>query len=168
MKALIDDVLTLSTLSDETALEDVNLNTPVKEALDDLELVIKENEAIIHADNLPHVNGDTGYLKQLFYNLISNALKFSTQRPVIQINAQPLTDKVLIRVSDNGIGIPKEFHEKIFQPFARLHNKKNFSGTGIGLAICKKIVDIHKGKIHVEANDSGGTTFIIELKPASD
>ncbi len=168
MKALIDDVLTLSTLSEEAELDSVSLNEPIKEALEDLELNIKEKDAQLTIGNLPEVNGNSGYLKQLFYNLINNALKFSSNTPQVSITAEERGDKIAISIADNGIGIPEEYREKIFQPFTRLHGKNTFAGTGIGLAICKKIVEIHKGTIEVSSNGAGGTTFTILLEKRSN
>ncbi len=101
-------------------------------------------------------------------NLISNALKFSTNLPVIHIQGQVVNSKVLISVKDNGIGMAQDDIEKIFHPFQRLHSQKEYEGSGIGLSICKKIVELHKGKIEVQSTPGVGTTFILELTGVAD
>jgi signal transduction histidine kinase len=107
--------------------------------------------------------GYEAYLVQLFTNLLSNAIKFSQRKPVVLITGEQIGNMVVIKLKDNGIGMNKENHERIFSPFQRLHGRSEYEGTGIGLAIVKKVVDVHRGKIAVESSLGEGTTFIIEL-----
>ena len=129
----------------------------------DLEIKIMEKNAIINCGPIPKVLGNISYLTQLFANLISNSLKFSTNTPIINIKAQKEGNRVIIQFSDNGIGMNQKDTEGIFEAFKRLNPKNQFEGSGIGLAICKKIVDIHKGKITVTSKLNEGTLFNIEL-----
>lgn len=163
MQNIIKDVLTLSSLREHTDLEPVNTNTLVQNAIDDLELPIAEKRARLQVDPLPDVRGNAAYLTQLFYNLIGNAIKFTVTDPVVQISGERIGDAAYIRVRDNGIGIDKENQQRIFGAFQRLHSKSEYEGTGIGLAIVKKIVDIHGGEIFVESTIGEGTTFTIKL-----
>jgi light-regulated signal transduction histidine kinase (bacteriophytochrome) len=115
-------------------------------------------------DPLPEVMADPIQLSQLLQNLIGNAIKFRGEnKPLIHISAKRKKKEWVITVSDNGIGIPAEYTEKIFEMFQRLHNKKEYPGTGIGLATCKKIVERHGGRIWVESNPGRGSTFYFTL-----
>lgn len=167
MHSLIEDILTLSSISDNIEMQNVDTTHVVKKAVEDLELKIKEKNARIDLGVLPPVKGNEGYLTQLFSNLIANSLKFSNRPPEIKISGEQIAGKVRIRVSDNGVGIEKENYQKIFEAFQRLHSKLEYEGTGIGLAICKKIVDMHKGEINVESKPGEGTTFTIVLEAAN-
>jgi two-component system CheB/CheR fusion protein len=175
MQALIDDVLTLSKLSNgNSLLVHTNLNTVVKQIVEDLEITIREKNAVIQIGNLPSIDAVPGQMHQVFQNLISNALKFSDKKsPVIRIDQMPvmaehaewhgITDQfVYIVVSDNGIGFENEYREKIFGIFQRLHGR-NYEGTGIGLAIARKIVDNHGGYIFADGELNQGATFHIYL-----
>jgi len=163
MQSLITDVLSLSTISEEIELKPVNMNAVVNRAIEDLDIRISEKQAIIEVDPLPEVKGHDTYLTQLFFNLISNGLKFNDKTPVIKVSGEERGDKVFIAVSDNGIGMEREDLQKIFEAFQRLHGKVEYEGTGIGLAIVKKIVDVHQGKIEVNSEVGKGTTFTIEF-----
>jgi light-regulated signal transduction histidine kinase (bacteriophytochrome) len=165
MKDMITNVLTLSTIRD-VALKDVNINDAIDNAINDLEVKISEKNAIIKVESLPAVKGNDAYLTQLFMNIIGNAIKFSTRLPEINITGKRDTDQVVIRVSDNGIGMNDGDLDKIFTPFSRLHSKATFEGSGIGLAICKRIMDLHGGKIHVESKPDVGTTFTFTFQAA--
>jgi light-regulated signal transduction histidine kinase (bacteriophytochrome) len=166
MQALIGDVLSLSTISDEVVLEKVNTHEVIHKAIEDLELKITEKEAVINVSELPAVKGFEAYLTQLFFNLINNAIKFNINTPVVNITGKKQNDRVIIEVADNGIGMSEENYQKVFEAFQRLHSKAEYEGTGIGLAICKKIIQVHHGKISVQSKLGVGTTFYIELESA--
>jgi len=143
----------------------VNLDDVVKGAVNDLEIQIKEVGARVEIDPLPRVSGDTSQLRQLFQNLVSNALKY--QRPgiksVIRIYGEEKDGTGRVFVEDHGIGFDEKYLHKIFQPFQRLHGRTEYPGTGIGLAICKKIVERHWGTITATSTPGKGSTFIITL-----
>ncbi|HEX2533420.1 MAG TPA: ATP-binding protein [Chitinophagaceae bacterium] len=168
MQALIDDVLTLSTLQGEVPMHSVPLQVPVQRALEDLQLKIESKNARVTVESLPSVRGNEAFLAQLFQNLVNNALKFSDRPPEISISATRTGDRIQVAVTDNGIGIREEDQERIFGAFQRLHGRTAYEGTGIGLAICQKIADLHGGAIRVESRVGEGTTFYIELQAAPD
>ncbi len=126
---------------------------------------IKKNAVVNSNFSIPIINGDRTLIKQLLSNLIGNALKFVSigVTPLIEISLDQIDDELLFIVRDNGIGIPEDKRENIFTLFERLNNRSEFSGSGIGLAICKKIVDLHNGKIWVETSPTGGSEFHIIL-----
>ncbi len=166
MRKMINDILSLSSLNEHTELSVVNTQVVVNNAIEHLDIIIHEKNASISVGHLPGVIGNEAYLSQLFLNLISNSLKFSNGKPVINISGKAKEDKVILKVSDNGIGMNEEHIHQIFEPFQRLNSKSEYPGTGIGLAICKRIVDIHKGSISVESEEGKGSTFIIVLPSA--
>lgn len=168
MQGLIQDVLSLSTITDEVHLNKVNMREVVEKAVEDLEMKIQEKRAIINIENLPHVFGNYSYLRQLFYNLISNSIKFSTKPPVVIIRGEQQNGNAIIKIKDNGIGMSEKDHQKVFEAFQRLHNKSVYEGTGIGLAIVKRIVEVHCGSIKIDSTEGMGTTFTIELKSAQE
>jgi len=136
-------------------------------AIDNLELAIKENEAQVVHDSLPTVQADEHQLTSLFQNLISNALKYRRdQPPEIHIHCRDLGRQVEFSVRDNGIGIDEEYYGKIFEIFKRLHGRQEYSGTGIGLAICKRIVERFGGDIRVASQPQQGSTFFFTLNKA--
>ena len=163
MQRLITDVLSLSKLAQDVPLNQVNVNVVIERALEDLEVKIQDKNATVTTESLPVVMGNETYLQQLFYNLIGNAVKFSNGKPVINITGKAVDNKAFISVSDNGIGIDEEYHEKIFLPFQRLNGSAQFEGSGIGLSLCKKIVSIHGGNIEVESKPGKGSTFVVQL-----
>lgn len=181
MSTLISDLLAFSTISTkQDSRSQVDLAEVVNQVLTDLEVRVQETGAVIHVDPLPTLLGDTTQLSQLFLNLISNALKFQRPgvSPVIQINAQHITAKHVpatvrpartarayycIMVSDNGIGFDEKYTDRIFQVFQRLHSKKEYSGTGIGLAICEKVVTNHGGAITAKSQPGEGAIFYVYL-----
>lgn len=163
MQRLITDVLSLSKLAQDVPLNQVNVNVVIERALEDLEVKIQDKNATVTTESLPVVMGNETYLQQLFYNLIGNAIKFSNGKPVVNITGKAANNKAFISVSDNGIGIDEEYHEKIFLPFQRLNGSAQFEGSGIGLSLCKKIVSIHGGNIEVESKPGKGSTFIVQL-----
>jgi len=166
MELLIQDLLTYSRVNrDNSEIIPVDLNTVLVQTLNDLSLTIEANQAQITADPLPIVAANPRKMGQLFQNLISNALKFRRDiPPQIHISAQSHNDFWLITVSDNGIGIQPEYADRVFEIFQRLHSRSQYLGTGIGLAICRKIVECQGGKIWLESEFGQGTTFYFTLK----
>jgi two-component system CheB/CheR fusion protein len=177
MTKLINDLLTFTRLSINSTFENVSLNRLVDEVMSDLELVISEKHAIIEVDNLPKIDAITGQIRQVFQNIISNALKFSKkeERPRIKITCE-IVDRCAIdakrnehgefcriTIKDNGIGFDSQYAEKIFTIFQRLHTKEQYDGTGIGLAITRKIIEKHKGIIAATGKDGEGAKFIMVL-----
>ena len=167
MKKLINDLLAYSRL-ENTAVEyaTVDMNQVLKEAVDNLQESIAESRAQLTISSMPIlVNGNFSGLVQLMQNLIGNAIKYRGEKPpVITINAKEDTAFWQFSVSDNGIGIEPDYFEKIFVIFQRLHNMSEYSGTGIGLAICKKIAEQHGGKIWVFSKEGEGSTFYFTIK----
>lgn len=165
---MIQGVLIYSTINTgEHIIEEVNLNDTVDAVIVDLELLIQHSQAEISVAKLPSVEGIGLLLHQLFYNLIANALKFMQvkKKPVIDINFVPKEndEEVDIIISDNGIGFDARFAEQIFESFTRLHSKDSFEGTGLGLSLCKRIVERHHGHIRAEGEPDIGSRFIISL-----
>ncbi|MDQ6815334.1 MAG: ATP-binding protein [Bacteroidota bacterium] len=163
MQTMIKDVLTLSTINDTVNFTKVSLTIALKEALEDLEIKILDRNALINYQEMPTITGNLAYLRQMFMNLVSNAIKFSNDQPVINVYGEIKQHKVVVYVKDNGIGMDEKDTAKIFNPFERLHNRQKYEGAGIGLAICRKIAELHKGDIRVESKLAAGTTFIIEF-----
>jgi light-regulated signal transduction histidine kinase (bacteriophytochrome) len=170
MVHLIDGILNYSTLNatNEPAAA-VNLSEVIKDVETDLELVVQQKKAVIIHNGLPTVQGARVLLHQLFYNLINNALKFSSKDrpPVITIGGhiQEKGDYSFARISvrDNGIGFEPEHADKIFDSFSRLHTKDMYDGTGLGLALCRKIVQRHEGSIRATGRPDQGAEFEIIL-----
>jgi len=131
--------------------------------INNLKLVIAEKKAVINCDKLPAVFGDRGQLAQLLQNLIGNSLKFCITRPIIHISGIEEKEYYLFSVKDNGIGVESQYFNKIFQIFQRLHSKEEFGGTGIGLAICKRITERHGGKIWVHSKPGEGSEFCFTI-----
>lgn len=162
MSQIIQGILNLSSIRSEIDLERVNLGEVIAQAITDLDEKIREANAEVTVSQLPDVKGSYEYLVQLFYNLISNAIKFS-RNPVVDVFAEQTDNWVRIHVKDNGIGMKEEETKKIFNAFERLHSRKEYEGSGIGLAICKKIVEAHNGQISVQSNPGTGTVFTVTL-----
>ena len=141
------------------AFNNVDLNRVVENILKNLSLKIKEKNAVIESDVLPTVFADENQMNQLFQNLIANGIKFSTDPPRIHISAKSERNLYLISIRDEGMGIESKYFDKIFQIFQRLVSREQFEGTGIGLAICKRIVERHNGRIWVESELDNGSTF---------
>jgi|GEM_PF-2676116 len=165
MQQLIDSLLEYSRLqSRKKPFNDVDLDGVLKQALHDMERLIVETGARITSDPLPAVRGDEVQLGQIFQNLVSNALKFKdTGRPEIHITAEEIPGYWKISVRDNGIGIEPEHQDKIFKIFKRLHSRADYPGTGIGLAVCKRIIERHGGEIGVESEAGKGSLFWFTL-----
>ncbi|MEO0458772.1 MAG: ATP-binding protein [Cyanobacteria bacterium P01_A01_bin.114] len=171
MQALINDLLTYSRLgTQDLAKATTDLNQVLGQALETLHEKIQQKQAVVQAGTLPVLQVDALQLEQLFKNLIENALKYSRDDapPQITITAENRNRDWLITVQDNGIGIEAEFCDRIFVIFQRLHTQSEYSGTGIGLAICKKIVERHGGTIGVTSTPNIGSTFWFTLPSATD
>ena len=164
MQALIKDLLTYSRVKshDEDFIE-INCEELIEEVLFNLEIIIKENKAIITRDPLPIISSDRLQMQQLFQNIIGNAIKYNDKMPRIHISAEKDEENWIFGVSDNGIGIDPEHYKRIFKVFKRLHTKEEYDGTGIGLAICQKIVDRNGGRIWVESELGEGSTFYFTI-----
>ncbi len=166
MKRIILDLLEYSRLGKESAVaETVDTNDLLYEAVQLNRISIEEKGALIEWKDLPCLPGNRALLQQLFQNLLGNALKYQKpgQKPLIEISAAELADCWQFAFKDNGIGIDPQFFDKIFEVFQRLHSRNEYSGTGIGLAICKKIVENHQGRIWVESTPGEGCTFCFTI-----
>jgi signal transduction histidine kinase len=166
MQQLIHDILAFSRVgSRANPPEQLASREPLDRALGNLKTDIEESRAEIKVEPLPPVTGDRNQLAQLFQNLVGNAIKYRKpgEPPHISISAEEKESEWEFRVRDNGIGIDPRFAERIFQIFQRLHTTGEYSGTGIGLAICKKIVERHGGRIWVESEPGQGSTFSFTL-----
>jgi len=177
MSKLITDLLDYSRLSSNVAAESTDLNEVLGEVLSDFDYLIEDRNATIKADILPTVNGIPSQLRQIFQNLIGNSLKFSKAgvEPVITIQSDIIEDKSFdskasasgsycrITVQDNGIGFDEKFLDKIFIIFQSLNDRNAYEGTGIGLAIAKKIIEKHNGLITAKSKPDEGSCFIIVL-----
>ncbi|HRN94672.1 MAG: ATP-binding protein [Chitinophagales bacterium] len=166
MDTLIQDLLVYSKLNvSEYKLKIINPNIILRDVLDSLSASISETGATIETTEFTKINSDQLLLFQLFQNLISNAIKYRRNgvNPMIKIGFADNKDHWLFSIKDNGIGISPEYFATIFQAFKRLHTKSEFEGSGIGLTICQKIVNIHNGKIWIESQVGIGTTFFFTL-----
>jgi PAS domain S-box-containing protein len=170
MKSLINDLLIYSRVNtQELPLEQTDLNDVVEKVINNLKTSIEETHATVVHDKLPVVMANPLHMNQLFQNLVSNAIKFHGEElPQVQVSAKRNGNEWLFSVKDNGIGIDKEFADRVFIIFQRLHNYKEYPGTGIGLAICKKIVEKLGGHIWVESEAGKGSTFYFTLPAISD
>ncbi|MEW6635417.1 MAG: PAS domain S-box protein [Actinomycetota bacterium] len=166
MQALINDLLTYSRVGTRgKPLAPADANAAFAAARDNLSVTIRETGAQVRAESLPIVLGDEIQLVQLFQNLISNAIKFRREEPPrVRVAARRRDGEWLFSVSDNGVGIERQYAERIFVIFQRLHNRSEYGGTGIGLAVCKKIVERHGGRIWVESEPGRGSTFYFTLR----
>jgi PAS domain S-box-containing protein len=165
MEQLITDLLAFSRLSTAgRTFAEANLGAALDAALRNLQFSIRAANAAVTSDPLPTLRVDETQIAQLFQNLIANALKFRSKRPPrVHIGVRPEAGRWVFRVEDNGIGIDPQHSERIFQVFQRLHTRTHYPGTGVGLAICKKIVERHGGRIWVESQPSQGSTFYFSL-----
>jgi signal transduction histidine kinase len=189
MRSLVQDLLAYSRLSgDVETFSLIDLNHLLPTVIDDLEMTIQDRQAIISVETLPAVWGDASLLRQLFQNLVSNALKFqhdaqqdSRSLPHVTIQGRVAASHelpaglltldasqagrryALIEIKDNGIGFDERYLDRIFTIFQRLHGRMQYTGTGMGLAICKKVVDIHGGHITATSREGEGATFVLHL-----
>ncbi len=164
MDGLIRDLLEYSKVTKETNYSPVDLPAVLHKVQHNLHELIKERNATITCDELPVVPADETLMIQLFQNLISNGIKYNTSaQPQVAVRYRQEADYAVFVVSDNGIGIPEQFRHKVFEIFQRLHSRQEYSGSGIGLSICKRIIEHFGGSIRVEQNASGGSDFIFTL-----
>ena len=165
MQILINDLLDYSRIGTRgKKFSVVDIHDVIGQVVNNLRLKIQEKNALITNDEVPAVVADEGQMVQLFQNLIWNALKFCKTSPRIHISAREENGHYLFSVKDNGIGIEPEHKEHIFKIFQRLHNRDKYPGTGIGLAICQKIIERHGGKIWVESQVGEGSTFFFSIR----
>ncbi len=169
MKNLIDDLLGFSRITTHSKpFQTVDLNEVVSEVLSDLEIQIENTGGRVDVGSLPTINAERFQMRQLFQNLISNGLKYHQEKvpPMVKVVYQGLNNGMEeIRVSDNGKGFDEKYLDRIFRPFERLHGHSEYSGTGMGLAICQKIVLQHEGKITAHSTIGQGASFIVQLPP---
>jgi light-regulated signal transduction histidine kinase (bacteriophytochrome) len=171
MQILIQDLLSLSRVaSNAKPFTSVDLGDVVRTVVSDLEMRIQDAQGRVEIGALPVIFGDRGQMAQLFQNLIGNGLKFRKpgESPVVKIDSQAQTLPSgaagwHISVEDNGIGFDEKYRDRIFQIFQRLHGRNEYEGTGIGLAICRKIVDRHGGSLTANSSPGAGAKFIITL-----
>jgi light-regulated signal transduction histidine kinase (bacteriophytochrome) len=165
MKQLIEDLLAYSRVGTKGKdFKPVDLERSVRRAITNLKAAIDESGASITHDPLPTLPADEGQLAQVFQNLMGNALKFrGASTPTIHVGVEEHAQSYEISVRDNGIGIEPQYFERIFMVFQRLHNKGEYPGTGIGLAIVKKVIERHGGQIRVESRLGEGSAFIFTL-----
>jgi len=165
MQALINDLLSYSRVGREVvAGKPVNTQIALDQALANLKTAIEERSALVSSGQLPTVWADHGMLVRLFQNLIGNALKFcKAERPIVRIQTEPRGGDWVFSVADNGIGIDAQYKDRIFMIFQRLHKQSEYPGTGIGLAVCKRIVERNGGRIWLESEPGKGTTFFFTL-----
>ncbi len=167
MDDLINGLLDYSRLSKTRTVEQVDIQKTIKEVIEDLNPIIANTESTITIDGiLPKISGYSVLIRSLFQNLISNAIKFkrADTPPIIEINSKKIKDGYRFEVKDNGIGISEKDTEQIFVIFRRLHRQDEYPGTGIGLAQCRKITELHNGRIWAEPNIDEGSTFYFTLK----
>jgi light-regulated signal transduction histidine kinase (bacteriophytochrome) len=161
MSSLVHSLLEFSRVGHNKVLVSINCQQLVNNVITDLDAIIKSTDAKIHIHELPTINGLETEMRQLFQNLINNAIKFrkSDTPPQVDISCSEQPTHYEFSVSDNGIGIDEKNFEKVFFIFNRLNPGDQFSGYGIGLANCKKIVELHSGRIWIESSLGKGSTF---------
>jgi two-component system sensor histidine kinase/response regulator len=168
MQHLIQDLLSFSRVTTKgKELQVTDSGAACDQAVANLRAAIAESGAVVTTGSLPTVRADATQLTQLFQNLIGNAIKYRNERtPEIQVAAALMEDRWVFSVQDNGIGIERQYFERIFQMFQRLHTRKQYTGTGVGLAICRKIAERHAGRIWVESQPGKGSTFLFTIPRA--
>ena len=161
MSTLVRALLDFSRLGRNKKLAHVDFKKIITNVIADLQMIIKKSNTTIDVGEMPELNIYEIEIGQLFQNLITNAIKFQKKdtSPKIKIRSKKVNEKWHFSVSDNGIGIAPAHYERIFDIFQRLHNNNEYQGNGIGLANCKKIVELHQGKIWIESTLGKGTTF---------
>ena len=167
MQSLINDLLQFSRVNRKgSVFSVVDMNEILKIATSHLTARISENNATVTYCDMPKVKGDTSQLIRLFQNLIDNAIKFKApdRQPEIKISVEERAEDFVFSIKDNGIGIEDKFYNRIFVIFQRLHTRNEYAGTGIGLAVCKKIVERHGGEIWVESKRNEGSNFFFSIK----
>jgi signal transduction histidine kinase len=168
MRAMIDGLLEYSRVESRgDPFEPVDLNVVLEEACFDLQLALDDNDGELAVDSLPTVSGDRSQLRQLFQNLLQNAIKYSgDEPPAVRVEAERDAGEWVVAVSDEGIGIDPDDQDRIFDVFDRLHSREEYEGTGIGLALCKRIAERHGGAIDVDSEPGEGSTFFVRLPVA--
>ena len=169
MRQLIEGVLALSRLRTASLqLGPVALDDVMADVRANLETQLAEAGADLISGPLPAIWGDASQVTQLLQNLVSNAVKFRRrdEPPRVVVQARREGERWVISVSDNGIGIEPEFHDRVFAMFRRLHGRDEYAGTGIGLALCRRVVDLHGGEIRIESAPGQGSTFTFTLAAA--
>jgi NO-binding membrane sensor protein with MHYT domain/nitrogen-specific signal transduction histidine kinase len=168
MQTLIRDLLSYSrVMTQGRSLQPVDTRLAFDAACENLHKAIEESGVAVSVGALPTIHADATQMTQLFQNLLGNALKYRNERaPRIHVDAKPAEKSWLFSVEDNGIGIESQYFERIFQMFQRLHTREKYSGTGIGLAICRRIVERHGGRIWVESAPGRGSTFLFAIPRA--
>jgi light-regulated signal transduction histidine kinase (bacteriophytochrome) len=166
MQRLITDLLAYSRVKAPTgSAADVDSHAVLGEALRNLQSAIQESHALVTSDDLPTVRADVTQLAQVFQNLIANAIKFhAADAPCVHVSVEDLGLEWRFSVRDNGIGIEAQYAQRIFGIFQRLHTRQEYPGTGIGLAVCKRIVESHGGRIWVESELGKGSVFFFTVK----
>ena len=170
MQRLINDLLAYSRVGTRgKPFKPINCEDVFSQAVANLQAAIEENGAVVTHDHLPTVMADSVRIVQLFQNLIGNAIKFhSDKRPEVHVRSQRNGTEWVFSVRDNGIGIDPQHFDRIFVIFQRLHESNKYPGTGIGLTICKKIVERHRGRIWVESEVGKGSTFYFTIPFTGD
>ena len=170
MQRLIEDLLAFSRVgTQQHASQPVDAEAVLRASLDDLRASIVASNAVVTHDPLPRVLADAGHIEQLFTNLVGNALKFrGTDVPRIHIDANRMGRLWQFSIADNGVGLDMKYHDRIFVIFQRLHARDKYDGTGVGLAVCKKIVERHGGRIWVDSFPGQGATFFFTLPALSE
>jgi light-regulated signal transduction histidine kinase (bacteriophytochrome) len=166
MQTLIEDLLKFSRVTTQgRPFEPVDLGEITREVLNDLEVQVEETGADVHVGALPTISGDALQMRQLMQNLVSNALKFHRDGvpPEVEIGGTVADDELQLAVSDNGIGFDLRYSVRIFRVFERLHGRSEYPGTGIGLALCRKIAERHGGIIVADSKVGVGSTFTVTL-----
>ncbi len=166
MRTLIDDLLTYSRVTTKTLpFSKVDLAQITREVLSDLEIRVEQSKARVNVGELPVIDADPSQMRQLFQNVIANALKFhkKDQPPEVKISAVVIGNDCVISIEDLGIGFDEKYLDRIFTIFQRLHGRQEYEGTGVGLAVVRRIVERHSGKIRAKSAPNQGTTFIVTL-----
>jgi light-regulated signal transduction histidine kinase (bacteriophytochrome) len=167
MQRLIEDLLKFSRVASQgRPFAPVDLGTVTTEVLEDLEDSIHRTGAVVNVGKLPTINADAHQMRQLIQNLVSNAIKFNREgvRPEVDIGAEQDKGFVRLYIRDNGIGFDPQYARRIFRVFERLHGRGTYAGTGIGLALCRKIAERHGGTVVAESTPGQGSTFIVTLQ----
>jgi light-regulated signal transduction histidine kinase (bacteriophytochrome) len=170
MQALINGLLAYSRVGTRGGdLKPMSMQTAFDVAINNLQVAIGESKAVITHDELPDITADAAQMTQLLQNLIANAIKFcGKDLPEIHLMARHEDQHGVFGVRDNGIGIETQYFERIFMIFQRLHTRNQYPGTGIGLALCKKIVERHAGRIWIESEPGCGSTFYFTIPDKGD
>jgi PAS domain S-box-containing protein len=166
MQTLINDLLTYSRVATKTQpFASLDLNKIISEVVSDLVVLVEQTHGVVEVDSLPEIDADPVQMRQLFQNLIGNALKFhkKDEPPRVRVSARLSGDFCEVHVKDNGIGFDEKYLDRIFTIFQRLHGRHEYDGTGVGLAVCRRIVERHEGTITAESAPGQGATFIVTL-----